>query len=229
VNSQYYLRNAAAFARGRFAKGKGGLPHDLWDRPLDDLSEDECSQLVSNMKTDGTNLRSFKRAIQLSRVTTAVGILKGLNPSNLLDVGSGRGVSLWPIMEAFPAIQVTAVDSLLRNIADLDDVHRGGIKTLRPSLKDCTKLSFEDRSFDVTTMLEVLEHIPDANAALREVVRVSSRFVLLSVPSTPDDNPEHIHFFKEADLRRMFGESGVTSLKFQYVPNHMLVLANLGR
>ena len=226
MNSQYYLRPAAAFARGYFAKGKGGLPHDLWDRSLDDLSADECSQLVATMKTDGTNLRSFKRAMRLPRVTAAVGILRGLNPSNLLDVGSGRGVSLWPIMEAFPDIKVTALDHNLRNIADLDDVHRGGLKFLRPSLKDCTKLSFEDRAFDVTTMLEVLEHIPDANAALREAVRVTSRFLLLSVPSKPDDNPEHIHLFKEADLRGMLGEAGV---KVQYVPNHMLILAKLGR
>ena len=37
---------------------------------------------------------------------------------------------------------------------------------------DCTKLPFEDASFDVACSFKVLAHVPDFDAALREMVRV---------------------------------------------------------
>ena len=76
------------------------------------------------------------------------------------------------------------------------------------------------------TLLEVLEHIPDAQAALAEAVRVCRRALLLSVPSRPDDNPEHIHLFDEDALRGMLALCGVTRVKCGGVPGHTTLLAH---
>jgi len=228
MDSRYYLRFAAAFIRGTLAPGPVRLPDSLWNRPLEQLTSEECGQLVIAAKTASINMRSFKRVVRLPRVTAALGILKGLQPTCLLDIGSGRGVSLWPVMEAFPELVVTAIDRSHRNVADFAAASRGGLTTLHALLADCVALPFAEQSFDVTALLEVLEHIPDTASALREAVRVSTRFVLASVPSKPDNNPDHIHCLKEDDLRSLFRAAGATEVKVKFVLNHMLVLAKVG-
>ena len=71
----------------------------------------------------------------------------------------------------------------------------GGLSRLRAHRMDAAALAFADDAFDVATALEVLEHMTDPAAAARELVRVSRRFILASVPSAADDNPEHIQLF----------------------------------
>ena len=46
-------------------------------------------------------------------------------------------------------------------------------------------LPFADRSFDVVTCLEVLEHLNDPRAAAEELQRVARKAVVLSVPYEP--------------------------------------------
>jgi ubiquinone/menaquinone biosynthesis C-methylase UbiE len=46
-------------------------------------------------------------------------------------------------------------------------------------------LPFADRSFDAVTCLEVLEHLDDPAAAVREMARVARRAVVVSVPFEP--------------------------------------------
>jgi 2-polyprenyl-3-methyl-5-hydroxy-6-metoxy-1,4-benzoquinol methylase len=45
---------------------------------------------------------------------------------------------------------------------------------------------------DIVTLLEVLEHIPDVEKAVA-AVRMARKYVVVSVPSKEDNNPEHIH------------------------------------
>jgi ubiquinone/menaquinone biosynthesis C-methylase UbiE len=90
-------------------------------------------------------------------------------------------------------------------------------------------LRLDDDQFDVVTLLEVLEHIPDTARALAEVCRVARRFVVLSVPSKPDDNPEHIHVFDAALLERSLRAAGATRVRFDYLPGHIVAVAGLGR
>jgi ubiquinone/menaquinone biosynthesis C-methylase UbiE len=109
----------------------------------------------------------------------------------------------------------------------VEAVRLGGVDRLTAHQKDVTDLGFDDAAFDVVSMLEVLEHIPDAAQAVSEVVRVARRFVVLSVPSKPDDNPEHIHLFNESRIRALFAAAGVTRLTIDYVLNHMILVANV--
>lgn len=76
-------------------------------------------------------------------------------------------------------------------------------------------------------MLEVLEHVPDTRKALAEVCRVARRFALFSVPSKADDNPEHIHLFDQQQLRSLLSEQGIGRVSFEYVLNHLLVIARI--
>jgi ubiquinone/menaquinone biosynthesis C-methylase UbiE len=227
IHQDYYTLLAAAYVRGKLS----GVPDDayaaLCTRDLRDLTADETWQLLALAQAHGLRLHRFKRTRELPRVRKALGILRGLQPASLLDIGSGRGVFLWPLLDIFSWLPVTCIDCLPGRVADLQAVCAGGISHLQALYADVRALPFADGSFDGVTMLEVLEHVPDTSKALAEIGRVARRFALFSVPCKADDNPEHIHLFSQQQLRVLLKEHGMSRVSFEYVLNHMLVLARI--
>jgi 2-polyprenyl-3-methyl-5-hydroxy-6-metoxy-1,4-benzoquinol methylase len=207
----YYLDFAAALVRHR-------LPH------LDGLSS--CALFREGIAA-GLRLHHFKRTNTLPRVRKVLGILHGLAPESLLDIGSGRGVFLWPLLDAFPDLHVIAVDRNPLHVSDIHAVHAGGIERVDAVQLDVTRFALMDGAVDVVTFLEVLEHQTAPLDALRHAVRIARRFVVLSVPSQPDDNPEHLHLFTRQSLTAMFAAVGVQRLTFDSVLNHHLVVARV--
>jgi ubiquinone/menaquinone biosynthesis C-methylase UbiE len=230
--SESWEQNTTHFSLPAAAYVRGALPADLipagevdlFSLLLAELAPEGLTRLVEIGKEHELRLHRFKRTMGLARVQRVLGILKGLQPANLLDIGSGRGAFLWPLIDAFPWLPVTAVDRLDYRVADIRAVCDGGITTLAAAQADATALPFADRSYDVVTMLEVLEHIPDTQRALAEVCRVAERFLVLSVPSRPDDNPEHIHLFNRETIVRLL-ERQMSRVTVEYVLNHMIVVA----
>ena len=212
LSRRYYLDLAAAFVRGT-------LP-DAPDLPLSDL--------VRFGLDAGLKLHKFKRTPELPRVRKVLGVLRGLAPADLLDVGSGRGVFLWPLLDTFPWLAVHSIDILPHRITDLQAVAAGGISRLTASLMDATRLTLPEASVDGVTFLEVLEHIPQPDQALAEAVRVARRFVVVSVPSKEDDNPEHIHLFNKEKLEALFAGAGVRRVNVEFVLNHIIAVATVG-
>ncbi|BDC51426.1 hypothetical protein F183_A37420 [Bryobacterales bacterium F-183] len=203
VPGRYYDELATAFVRGRLKNPSASIEDGL---------------------RAGLRLHKFKADTTLARVQKVLGILRGIAPESLLDVGSGRGAFLWPLLDAFPETEVTSIDVLEQRVADLQAVRDGGVARLTPVLGDAQTMQFADGSFDVVTLLEVLEHMPDPQAALRCAVAVARRFVILSVPSVPDDNPEHIHLFTVDDLRRMAEVAGARRITVDHVLNHRIAV-----
>lgn len=173
----------------------------------------------------------FKTKEDLPRVQVVLGFLQGIVPAgqcdSLLDVGSGRGVFLFPLLRDFPDLDVTSVDILPHRVDLLDCISKGGVENLHPMLADICDGTLPDKSFDVVTMLEVLEHIPDTEKAVRNAVRLARNYIIVSVPSKPDDNPEHIHLFSNDDLKNHFMNAGCSKVKFMSVTNHRVMIAYL--
>jgi len=203
---RYFTDLATAFVRGRL-----GEPYASLDAGRD----------------AGLRLHKFKQNTELPRVRRVLGILHGLQPENLLDLGSGRGTFLWPLLSAFPHLPVTSAERNFRRASDLAAVRKGGIGRLTVVRTDAHHLPFAPRSFDVVSVLEVLEHLTDPALALREAVRCARRFVIASAPSTPDDNPEHIHLFTLPQLQKMAAEAGAVRATFEHVLNHRILLAQV--
>ena len=173
----------------------------------------------------------FKVKEDLPRVQVVLSFLRGIVPvgqcKSLLDVGSGRGVFLFPLLRDFPDIEVTSLDILPHRVELLQCLHDGGIRNLHPLQADICTWNAPDKSFDVVTMLEVMEHIPDTEAVVRNAIRLARNYIIVSVPSKPDDNPEHIHLFSNEDLKRLFLENGCSKVKFMSVTNHRVMCAML--
>jgi ubiquinone/menaquinone biosynthesis C-methylase UbiE len=223
-----YTHLAAAYIRGKLGH-RAGVDPTLIDLPLATLDAAQLERIIQLGQAHELRLHRFKRTMGLARVAKVLGVLKAIMPTELLDIGSGRGAFLWPLLDTLPWLPITAIDTLNYRIADLQAVHDGGVASLSAAYGDATQLPFADRQFDVVTLLEVLEHIPDTRAGLSEVCRVARRFVVLSVPSKPDNNPEHIHLFDATRLEALLGRAGAARVSFEYVPGHLIAVAKIAR
>ena len=231
MDSRYYKQYMMAAIRGYAARNPEALPLDrsLIERDLCLLTEPECEQILGAARERGVKIHYFKRSDRmLPRVNKVLGFLKGIRFESLLDVGSGRGVFLLPFLDTFPWVEVHSVDLLERRVEMLTDIHRGGVERLHVMRANVCEQPMPEGAVDVVTMLEVLEHIPNVEAAVSAAVRMARRFVVVSVPSKEDDNPEHIHLLTRDRLSELFLACGAERLSFDAVPGHLLMIANLG-
>jgi 2-polyprenyl-3-methyl-5-hydroxy-6-metoxy-1,4-benzoquinol methylase len=202
---RHYLQFAAAWVRGA--------------RP--ELTRESDGATVDAAIAEGVRLHRFKRMDTLPRVQRVIGILRSFAPKTLLDVGTGRGAFLWPLLDEIEEIEVTCLDVLDYRVADIEAVRRGGIERVRGVHGDiCANRSYG--SFDVVTMLEVLEHLPNPKAAASLAMRMAKSAVIITVPSKEDDNPEHIHLFDAASLRDLF--SGARKIDVDGVRGHLVAM-----
>ncbi len=107
--------------------------------------------------------------------------VKKLHPKTILDVGCGEGFVLNSLRKHDIGKDLIGIDYSKTAISIG--------KKLHPSLdlREGTiyKLPFKDNSFDLVLCLEVLEHLDDPKAALKELTRVSKKYTILSVPNEP--------------------------------------------
>ena len=116
---------------------------------------------------------------------------------SLLDVGTGRGETM-AFAEGLgydPVRGTEAVDYLC-----------DGKRVIQALGHD---LPFGDRSFDYVTMFDVMEHLvpDDTGAVCRELARVASKAVLLTVCNSPDVRAEgDLHINLRASYNDWHGE-----------------------
>lgn len=107
-------------------------------------------------------------------------MLAGLTPRTVVEVGAGEGRVTERLVGRFPDATVIGLDLL-------DDDLAGDWAALGLPMffGDATQLPFTDRSIDLVVGLEMLEHVPDPERALREIARVCGGTAVLSVPREP--------------------------------------------
>lgn len=137
--------------------------------------------------------------------------LQEVGPTSILDAGCGEG-ELWRRDVLPQSVPIISLDLNPESLAYFRD-HTAQRNLVCSSLLD---LPFADQSFDAALCLEVLEHLPDPAAALRELARVTRKAVILSVPHEPwfrignvlrgkhlqrwGDHPEHIQHWNPRTL-----------------------------
>ena len=224
-----YKDLASAYVRGCALKGKLSLPEVLVQQPMESLTDTQKDELVSYGKAAELKMHYFKEKDQLPRVQLVMGFLRGMVASgqiaSVLDVGSGRGAFLFPLLTEFPGLDVTSIDILPHRVALLHSVGKGGVDNLHAMERNLCDWDGPEGAFDAVTLLEVLEHIPEVEKAVANAVRMSGRYIIVTVPSKPDDNPEHIHLFTKEKLTDMFMAAGCSKVKFDSVLNHLFMIA----
>jgi SAM-dependent methyltransferase len=108
------------------------------------------------------------------------GMLEGLAPSRILEIGVGEGEVMARVRTRFPDVAVVGLDLPDEHLAE--HWHRAGLPCC---FGDATRLPFPDDAFDLVLAIEVLEHIPTPAAALAELARVGRGELIASVPFEP--------------------------------------------
>lgn len=108
-------------------------------------------------------------------------VLEPLAPARVLDAGCGEGhVTGW-IADTFPSADITGVDGRAGALA----ICRRQNPQVRTLEGDLRALPLAERSFELVVCTEVLEHLPEPSLVLRELGRVCSSHVFLTVPHEP--------------------------------------------
>jgi 2-polyprenyl-3-methyl-5-hydroxy-6-metoxy-1,4-benzoquinol methylase len=123
-------------------------------------------------------------------LTTLFDLLERRPFSSVLDAGCGEGEIIHRIVERYAPRRIVGLDvdqELVQNLRETYPqqlFHTG-------SLEDYS----DSDPYDVVLCLEVLEHIPDYQAALGSLSKLSAQRYIISVPNEP--------FFRLANITRL--------------------------
>ncbi len=104
------------------------------------------------------------------------------NPIKILDAGCGEGINAELLLKLLPQARIVLFDAS----SDALDYAKT-ICTERCSFKSGSieKMPFRNGEFEFVLCTEVLEHLHNPDVAVSELIRVSSKYVLISVPHEP--------------------------------------------
>ena len=99
-----------------------------------------------------------------------IDLLGPIDGATIVDVGSGPGIYARDL--ALRGARVTAVDSApAMRTGAVAEAHAAGV-TIDVADGEANALPFPDATFDAATLVQVIEYVPDAVGALREIARV---------------------------------------------------------
>ncbi len=107
--------------------------------------------------------------------------IKKMDPESILDAGCGEGITLNKLKEAEIGKKLSGFDSLDRAIAIGKKIY----PELDLKIGNIYKIDAPSNSYDVVICSEVLEHLDSPEEAMEELVRVSKKYIILSVPNEP--------------------------------------------
>lgn len=153
----------------------------------------------------------------------------GQQPLNILDVGCGTGANLEMLSE-FGETEGVDVSS-----EALSFCRERGLERVKQG--EAEALPYEDSSFDLVTGLDVVEHLDDDLAGLKEMRRVllPGGHALVFVPAfmflwgVQDDISHHRRRYTLAQLNRVVSEAGFKTERASYVNISFFVPILLGR
>jgi SAM-dependent methyltransferase len=145
-------------------------------------------------KTDNYKKHTSKNPIQRLLLwnffRNLVSLISAKKVDSILDVGCGEGFTL-------NRLKQEGIGKKLEGIEYSDTAIKIG-KKIYPNIKikkgSIYNLPYADNSFDLVLCTEVLEHLEDPAKGLKELARVSKRYLVISVPNEP--------FFMLAQLLR---------------------------
>lgn len=110
-----------------------------------------------------------------------VSLAEDLQPKTILDAGCGEGFTMNTLTKNRIGDKIEGVEY------SKDAILLG--KKLFPNLifkkGSAYDLPYKDNSFDLVVCTEVLEHLTEPSRVLKEILRVSKRYILISVPNEP--------------------------------------------
>lgn len=188
-----------------------------------------------------TTKNPIERIVLKNFFNTVVKTLRPLNISTVLDAGCGEGFTL-------DKLQKEKIGKSYKGI-EFDPQAVLTANTLYPKIDvkqgDVMKLPFKSNSFDLVVCTEVLEHLDNPKKAYRELLRVSRKYVLITVPNEPiftlqriaklknlrhlGAHPEHIQHWGPREFIKFVKVRGVKVIVKKYPIPWTMVLIQKGK
>lgn len=221
---RYWQPAAAAYMRG-FLQEAGMTSNPVVTVPFSALDRANMDYLVGVGMSVGGKLSEFLKKPLPARIVRVLDLIDQLKPEQVFDVGTGRGAFLYPFLERFPDIPITCNDLLSYRTGFLKYLEDGGLTGVHVITGDFCRLDIPDASYDAVTMLQVLEHVPDMEAAVQQAVRIARRYVIVTVPVRPEDNPPPRHMPDRKLLQELFRKAGCRQITFLKLPMQIFLVA----
>lgn len=144
------------------------------------------------------------------RLVTA--LLRGHRYRSVLDVGCGNGAKLGALLAAVPIPEVCGIDVSAEAVRLAQEAHpRGEFRVL-----DITRERW-GRTFDLVLCCDVLEHIADDLAALRQMRRMTGGHLLITTLQGRmrpwEREVGHVRSYTRATLEARLAQAGYTPVR----------------
>ena len=110
-----------------------------------------------------------------------INLIRQVEPDKILDAGCGEGFMLDKLHKFEIGRKLIGIDNSDVSLR----IARQSFPKLNIYNGDIYNLNFKDNSFDLVISSEVLEHLVNPDKALRELSRVTNKYLILSVPHEP--------------------------------------------
>ena len=134
--------------------------------------------------------------------STLIALSKPLSPKTILDAGCGEGFSM-------NKLSLNGIGEKIEGVEYSKEAISFG-KKLFPDLTfsqgSIYELPYKDNSFDLVICTEVLEHLEEPEKALKEILQVSKKYLIISVPNEPLFTMSN--FLRGKNLSRLGNDEG---------------------
>jgi SAM-dependent methyltransferase len=153
-----------------------------------------------DMKTYGPASRHVRRLI--------INLLKGLHFNSVLDVGCGVGTLLNEIKQLYPAVELSGTEYSREGL----EIARKRLPQIRTAQLDISKEKL-DQTSDLVFCIDVLEHIEDDLAAMKNLHAMTNKYMLAVVPTGPlfeveRDRVGHVHGYSTEEFSEKLIQAG---------------------
>jgi 2-polyprenyl-3-methyl-5-hydroxy-6-metoxy-1,4-benzoquinol methylase len=152
-------------------------------------------------------------------------LIKHTGARKILDVGCGEGFTLSKLKEKGIGKNNIGVDYSEKSLA----IGHKLFPKLELKQDSIYNLHFNKNTFDLVLCTEVLEHLEKPNKALSELIRVTKKYLLFSVPNEPwfrlsnlargknisrwGNDIEHINHWSRQSFLKLLDNQGISVLK----------------
>jgi hypothetical protein len=162
-------------------------------------------EIVNGLFTD--SFHNFRKNICQARINSIEEILPECN--TLLDIGAGGGTFVNAIKHNFDIVECQEISDICVN-----NLKNYGYKTYQG---DFNTINF-DISYDLVTCWHVLEHIKDIHLFVKNVSKITNKYLVLEVPLIKSKGARtrgigdlnvnqwdgHYHYFSQHSMRKLF-------------------------
>jgi len=170
-----------------------------------------------------------------------INLIKPLKSEKILDVGAGEGFSLVKLKRN----QIGKFHEGVDNSKDALKLGKKMYPKINLKLGSIYELPYKENSFDLLLCTEVLEHLDDPKKAVKELKRVTSKYIVFSTPNEPlftianflrgkylktfGNHPEHINHWSSGGLKKFLRQNGLKVVCVKTPFPWTLILAKKGR